>query len=130
MIQDCNLSCSFCFAGSGPGGKQRPFEDVVASGVPDLPRAIAEPLCLTGRRDEAGLVAAIEDAGFTVGEVRRHREDLLAMRDDVAATVDYEGLLGTLGERGERILDGIERLEAAVADGEVGYVSLVATADE
>ncbi len=112
-----------------PGGRLA-ISDVVASGVPDLPRAIAEPLCLTGRRDKAGLVAAIEDVGFTVEEGRRHREDLLAMRDDVAATVDYEGLLGTLGERGERILDGIERLETAVADGDIGYVSLVATADE
>ena len=30
VTQDCNLSCSYCFAGSGPGGKQRAFEDVVA----------------------------------------------------------------------------------------------------
>lgn len=29
ITQDCNLSCSYCFASSGPGGSQRPFEDVI-----------------------------------------------------------------------------------------------------
>lgn len=29
ITQDCNLSCSYCFASSGPGGKQLPVEDVV-----------------------------------------------------------------------------------------------------
>lgn len=28
ITQDCNLSCSYCFASSGPGGTQRSFEDV------------------------------------------------------------------------------------------------------
>jgi uncharacterized radical SAM superfamily Fe-S cluster-containing enzyme len=29
ITQECNLSCSYCFASSGPGGTQLPFEDVV-----------------------------------------------------------------------------------------------------
>jgi uncharacterized radical SAM superfamily Fe-S cluster-containing enzyme len=29
ITQDCNLSCSYCFASSGPGGTQLPFENVV-----------------------------------------------------------------------------------------------------
>jgi len=29
ITQDCNLSCSYCFASSGPGGKQLPFDEVV-----------------------------------------------------------------------------------------------------
>ncbi|WP_247008813.1 radical SAM protein [Halorientalis litorea] len=29
VTEDCNLSCSFCFASSGPGGDHRPFEEVV-----------------------------------------------------------------------------------------------------
>jgi uncharacterized radical SAM superfamily Fe-S cluster-containing enzyme len=29
ITHDCNLSCSYCFAGSGPGGEQLPFEHMV-----------------------------------------------------------------------------------------------------
>jgi uncharacterized radical SAM superfamily Fe-S cluster-containing enzyme len=29
ITQDCNLACSYCFAGSGPGSEQLPFEHVV-----------------------------------------------------------------------------------------------------
>ena len=29
VTEDCNLSCSFCFASSGPGGKQKEFEEVI-----------------------------------------------------------------------------------------------------
>jgi len=115
-----------------PGGRLA-LSDVVVAGdprdPPDLPGPMAEALCLTGRRSRAGLATAVEDAGFAVGEVRDHREDLLAMRDDLRSKVDYEGLLGALGERGQRARAGIEDLEAAVEDGDVGYVSLVATAE-
>jgi hypothetical protein len=51
------------------------------------------------------------------------------MRDDLRSKVDYEGLLGALGERGEGVRAGIEDLEAAVEEGDVGYVSLVATVE-
>jgi arsenite methyltransferase len=55
-------------------------------------------------------------------------DDLLAMRDRVRDRVDYEGILGRMGERGQCTLDAIGALESAVADGRVSYVSLVATA--
>jgi len=42
--------------------------------------------------------------------------------------VDYRGLLALAGERGRRLLAGVEALEAAVESGRVGYVSLVARA--
>ncbi len=29
VTEDCNLSCSFCFASSGPGGKQKDFEEII-----------------------------------------------------------------------------------------------------
>ena len=58
-----------------------------------------------------------------------HRDNLLAMRDELAGTVDYERLLGLLGETGQRALDGIETLESAVESDRVDYVSLVATRD-
>ncbi|MFB6281049.1 MAG: radical SAM protein [Haloferacaceae archaeon] len=29
VTEDCNLSCSYCFASSGPGGRHRPFDEVI-----------------------------------------------------------------------------------------------------
>lgn len=113
---------------TGPDGRLALSDVVVEGETPDVPDPMARALCLDGPRDRETLLARIEGAGFAVGEVRDHRDDLLAMRDDVQSAVDYEGLLGLLGERGERILAGIEALEAAVESGEVGYVSLVAEA--
>lgn len=111
-----------------PGGRLA-FSDVVVDGErPDVPPAMAEALCLTGDRDRETVLAEIEAAGFDIDGVAGHREDLLAMRDDLAGTVDYEGLLGVLGAKGQRALEGIEALEAAVEDGRIDYVSVVATA--
>jgi hypothetical protein len=50
------------------------------------------------------------------------------MRDRATERVDYRGLLGLFGDRGRRILDGVDALEEAVEDRRVGYVSVVATA--
>jgi arsenite methyltransferase len=109
-------------------GGRLALSDVVVDGrAPDLPGPMAEALCLADRGTEGELVAAVEAAGFTVGEVRNHRGDLLAMRDELTATVDYEGLLSAFGESGQRVLASIDDLEAAVENGRVGYVSLVAT---
>lgn len=112
----------------GPDGRLALSDVVVGGSVPDLPDEVARALCLTGDRERAGLLGAVEDAGYRIEGTREHREDLLAMRDDLRSTVDYEGLLGALGERGQRLLDGIEALERAVEDGRVTYVSVVARA--
>jgi len=112
----------------GPGGRLA-FSDVVVDGeVPDVPAAMAEALCLAGHRDRSAVLENIEAAGFDVEAERGHREDLLAMRDELAGKVDYEGLLGLLGERGRRALAGIETLEDAVESGRIDYVSVVAEA--
>jgi ubiquinone/menaquinone biosynthesis C-methylase UbiE len=133
--------CVLCLAESLPGalaetrrvlraGGRLALSDVVVAGdTPELPDPIARALCLSGRTDRDGLVAAVESAGFDIGEVRDHREQVLAMRDEIAASVDYERLLPLLGERGQRILEGIEAIERAVESDDVGYVSLVATVE-
>ncbi|WP_299263268.1 class I SAM-dependent methyltransferase [Halorientalis sp.] len=113
----------------GPSGRLAVSDVVVDGDVPDLPDPVTRALCLTGERERGALLERIDAAGFAVGEVRDHREDLLAMRDRVDDAVDYEGLLGLFGARGDRLLAGIEALEAAVENGRISYVSLVATAE-
>jgi arsenite methyltransferase len=111
----------------GEGGRLALSDVVVEGDPPDLPAPMAEALCLTGRPGRAGLAATLADAGFAVGEIRDHREELLAMREELQSKVDYGGLLGALGEPGQRALAGIEGLETAVEDGDVGYVSVIST---
>jgi len=111
------------------GGRFALSEVVVEGDLPDLPPAIDRALCLSNATPRAALLDRIEAAGFAVESVRDHREELLATRDELAAAADYESLLGLLGERGERLLDGIEALEASAEAGDVGYVSVVARAE-
>jgi arsenite methyltransferase len=92
----------------------------------EVPDAVADLLCLTGARSRSHLQTSLADAGFTVEGTRDHGEDLLAMRDRIAAQVDYVGLLSAMGERGRELQAGIERVEDAIDAGDVGYVSVVA----
>jgi len=110
-----------------PGGRLALSDVVVAGEAPQIPERAAQVLCLTGARSRDRLVASVADAGFRVGSVADHHEDLLAMRDEVASKVDYERLLGLMGERGRRVQDAIDGVEAAVEEGRIGYVSVVAT---
>lgn len=123
-----DFSCALSEAGRVLRGDGRlALSDVVVDGSPpELPDSIAEALCLTGPRGREELVESVERAGFDVGTVRDHRKDLLAMRDRAADRVDYEGLLGAIGDRGSEVLSGIRELEAAVEAGRIGYISLVA----
>jgi Methylase involved in ubiquinone/menaquinone biosynthesis len=113
-----------------PGGRLALSDVVVEGEVPDLPDPIFDALCLTRSRSREATIAGVKAAGFVVNDVQNHREDLLAMQDRITARVDYEGLLGLMGERGQRLLDGIHEAEAAVADNRIGYVSLVAERSE
>lgn len=107
------------------------LSDVVVEGeLPPLPDPIVRALCLEHASSRSETVATVEKTGFAVQDVRDHRDDLMAMRDEVADRVDYERLLPLLGERGTAILDGIEALEAAAEEGRIGYVSLVARREE
>ena len=109
-----------------PGGRLALSDVVVEGAVPDLPDPIVDALCLTRSRSREATVAGVETAGFVVDDVRDHREDLLAMQERIESRVDYEGLLGLMGERGQRLLEGIHKAETAVDDGRIGYISLVA----
>ncbi len=112
-----------------PGGRLALSDMVVAGDVPDLPAPVAETLCLSEATDRDTLVGSVEAAGFTATDVRDHRGDLLAMRDEIAGAVDYEAMLATMGERGQTLLDRIDSLERAVESGRISYVSLVAHAE-
>jgi hypothetical protein len=101
---------------------------VVAGERPDIPDELARAFCLTGARQREHLLERIGEAGFTIEHTRDHREDLPEMRDRVGKRADYEGLLGAMGERGRHLQQGVTDLEAAVEDGRVGYVSVVARA--
>lgn len=109
-----------------PGGRLAVSDVVLDGPPPDLPASIARALCLEGAPERRDLPGALAGAGFAVEGRRDHREDLLAMRDRVAGRIDYERLLRAFGDRGQTLLDGIERLEAAIEDGRVGYISVVA----
>lgn len=108
------------------GGRLAVSDVVVEGDRPPVPDRVAEALCLTGARSRDHLIDELEGASFTVQSVRDHHDDLLAMREQVKERVDYEGLLGAMGERGKRIRDGIDDVEMAVESGEIGYVSVVA----
>jgi uncharacterized radical SAM superfamily Fe-S cluster-containing enzyme len=100
VTEDCNLSCDFCFASSGPGGTQKSFEDVIhlLDVIEDQggPRPVqfsgGEP---TVRDDLPELVAAAADRGFEHVEVntnglRLAREDGYAQRlADAGVTAVY-----------------------------------------
>ncbi len=137
VLAECSLCLSPDVAGTlaesrrvlADGGRLALSDVVLEGDPPDVPDRVAEALCLTGARQRAALLDRIEAAGFDVADVRDHREDLLAMRDQLEGRVDYRGLLGAMGERGSELLAAVERLEAAVESGRVGYVSLVADAD-
>jgi SAM-dependent methyltransferase len=108
-----------------PGGALAVSDVVVEGAVPDLPDPMVRALCLQQSQSRAETVSGIEDAGFVVDNVGDHREELFAMREQMASKINYEGLLPLLGERGATILDGIHDVEDAVDDGRIGYVSVV-----
>lgn len=110
-------------------GGRLALSDVIVDGDgPAVPDRVAEALCLDGARERDRLTMQVTDAGFDVEAVYDHHDDLVTMCDRVTDRVDYEGILGLMGERGQRALDAIEELETAVEEGRVSYVSLVASA--
>mgnify|MGYP006276332655 FL=1 len=109
-----------------PGGFLAVSDVVVADSIPDIPQPMVRALCLQNAQSRTAMVSKIDAAGFVVEDVQDHRKDLIAMRDQIADKINYESMLGLMGERGARILDGIHDTEEAVEDGRISYVSVVA----
>jgi SAM-dependent methyltransferase len=130
--------CVLCLAGDldraveetarvlSPNGRLALSDVVVEGALPDLPSPIERVLCLNSPRSREHLQDRLRAGGFEVGPVSDHREALLELRDRAGSRVDYERLLPAFGDRGRRLLDGVQQLEAAVEAGDVSYVSLVA----
>lgn len=112
-------------------GGRLALSDVVTDGeAPELPPFIAGALCLTNGtdRDRERLRERVEAAGFRVAGVRDHREDLLAMREQVGDAVDIEGLVAAAGGDAASLREQGAKLGRQVEDGTIGYVSVVAEA--
>lgn len=108
-----------------PGGRLALSDVVVEGDLPAVPDELATAFCLTGDREREYLRDRVTAAGFEIRELQDHRDDLLAMRDDLASGVDTGGLLAAMGEQGARIESTLADLNAAIEDGRIGYVSLV-----
>jgi len=105
VTEDCNLSCSYCFASSGPGGKQRSKQEIL-----DLLDVVRQeeprPIQFSGgeptvRDDLPALVTAATNRGFDHIEVntnglRLAREDgyakQLADAGVTAVYLQFDGL--------------------------------------
>lgn len=96
VTTDCNLSCSFCFAGSGPGGNHKSAEQVV-----DLLKTVKQdggprPVQFSGgeptvRDDLPELVARATELGFEHIQVNTNGLRL-ANEDDYAQTLADAGV--------------------------------------
>lgn len=81
ITQDCNLSCSYCFANSGPGGKQLSFEAVIdlldtvrkEGGTRPIQFSGGEP---TVHDDLPGLIEEAREMGFEHIEVNTNGIEL------------------------------------------------------
>jgi uncharacterized radical SAM superfamily Fe-S cluster-containing enzyme len=114
VTEDCNLSCSYCFASSGPGGKQRSFEEVVDLLETVKAEAGPRPIQFSGGEptvhdDLPELVEAARGMGFDHVEVNTNgiklaTEDGYAERlADAGVTAIYLQFDGTTSETYESI---------------------------
>lgn len=100
---------------------------VVDAPLPDVPDALTAPMCLSDPVSTGELVRAVEAQGFTVETFTDHHKEVLAMRDELASRIDYEGLLRAVVGPDNELVASLEALEAAADAGTITYVSLTAS---
>jgi uncharacterized radical SAM superfamily Fe-S cluster-containing enzyme len=107
VTQDCNLSCSYCFASSGPGGKQKPYAEVVdlletvraESGTVPIQLSGGEP---TVRDDLPAVVGRAAEMGFEHIQINTNGIE-------IAETPGYAGELADAGATAVYLqFDGLE----------------------
>ncbi|MFB6227324.1 MAG: radical SAM protein [Halobacteriales archaeon] len=108
ITQDCNLSCSFCFASSGPGGKQLPVNEVIDRLETVKAEAGTRPIQFSGGEptvhdDLPELIERAREMGFSHVEVNTNG----------IALARREGYAERLAEAGATAIylqfDGVER---------------------
>lgn len=103
------------------------FSDMTVDGDPPaVPSPFDGMLCLDGNREFAHIEQQIEHTGFEIESVETHREDILEMRDRLTDALDYDRLITALGARGPHLRKSATKLEEAVEEERIGYVSIVA----
>lgn len=127
VTQECNLSCSYCFASSGPGGTELPFEEVVGLLETVLESGGPRPIQLSGgeptvRDDLPEIVERARALGFehiqinSNGIVLANRDGYAARLADAGVTAVYLQFDGLTTETYERIrgVDLLETKHAAI----------------
>jgi Predicted Fe-S oxidoreductases len=96
VTSDCNLSCSYCFASSGPGGTHKPFADIERLFQTIIDSGGPRPIQLSGgeptvRDDLPELVERAGDMGFEHVQVNTNGIALVE-RDDYAERLAEAGV--------------------------------------
>lgn len=127
VTQDCNLSCSYCFASSGPGGRELPYGEVKGLLETILDSGGPRPIQFSGgeptiRDDLPDLVAEASEMGFDHIQINSNgillagREGYAETLVEAGATAIYLQFDGLTSETYEAIreVDLVEEKHAAI----------------
>lgn len=95
VTTDCNLSCSYCFAGSGPGGDHLPFDEVVGLLEVVLESGGPRPVQFSG-----GEPTVREDLPELVARARAMDFDHVQVNTNGIALAERDGYAERLKEAG------------------------------